>query len=112
MLDDFRTNKMIHIKYALQIIDDSIKLLKTYPNIRMCDLVHTSLPAVIIVGDLHGSFKDLDHIIQKFGIPGKNYSFVFNGDFVDRGPKQSEVLLTLLYAFLLYPNRLIIFIFK
>ena len=54
---------------------------------------------------MHGSFKDLYHIIQKFGIPGKYYYFVFNGDFVDRGAKQSEVILTLLFAFLLYPKR-------
>ena len=30
---------------------------------------------------------------------------IFKGDFVDRGPKQCEVLLTILYAFLLFPNR-------
>ena len=54
---------------------------------------------------MHGSFKDLYYLIQKFGTPGKNYRFIFNGDFVDRGPQQCEVLLTILYAFLLYPNR-------
>jgi len=110
MLDDFRSNKMIHTNYALQIINDSIKLFKTHSNIRSCDIGQSNLPAVIIVGDLHGSFKDLDHIIHKYGIPGKNYLFVFNGDFVDRGPKQCEVLLTLLFAFLLYPDRYFILI--
>ena len=54
---------------------------------------------------MHGSLKDLYHIIQKYGIPGKNYYFVFNGDFVDRGPNQSEVILILIFAFLLYPTR-------
>jgi len=59
----------------------------------------------IIVGDLHGSFRDLFHIINTFGIPGKHYNFVFNGDFVDRGSMQCEVILTLIYAFLLNPTR-------
>ena len=105
MIDDFRANKMIHAKYALQIINDALELFKTYSNVQRCRLEQSSMPALVIVGDLHGSFKDLVHIIHKFGVPGKNYRFVFNGDFVDRGPKQCEVLLTLLYSFLLYPNR-------
>lgn len=105
MLKDFRSNKMIHAKYALKIIKDAIQVFETYSNIENCNSSESGLPSVIIVGDLHGSFKDLDHIIDKFGIPGKRYMFVFNGDFVDRGPKQCEVLLTLLYSFLLFPKR-------
>ena len=50
--------------------------------------------------------KDLDFIIEKYDIPVKKYRFIFNGDFVDRGPKQCEVLLTILYAQLLYPHRI------
>ena len=42
---------------------------------------------------------------NKYGIPGKRNRFIFNGDFVDRGQNQVEVLLTLLYAFIMYPTR-------
>lgn len=105
MINEFRDNKLIHSMYALKILDDSIKQLKSIPNINKCNLEKSSLSACIIVGDLHGSFKDLYYLIQKYDIPGKQYRFVFNGDFVDRGPNQCEVLLTLLYAFMLYPTR-------
>lgn len=105
LVEQFRNNQMLHAKYSLQIVHDALKLHKKFPNVAVCDLARSSLKSVIIVGDLHGSFRDLYYIIQKFGIPGKHFRFVFNGDFVDRGPQQCEVLLTLLYAFLLYPNR-------
>jgi serine/threonine-protein phosphatase with EF-hands len=105
MIEQFRNNKILHIKYALQILNDALVKHKQFSNISNCNLMYSSLPSVIIVGDLHGSFKDLYYIIEKFGIPGKEHGFVFNGDFVDRGPQQCEVLLTLLFAFLLYPNR-------
>ena len=105
LVEQFRNNKILHAKYSLQIVKDALKKHKTFPNISQCDLSKSSLPGAIIVGDLHGSFKDLHYIIEKFGIPGKNFRFVFNGDFVDRGPQQCEVLLTILYSFLLYPNR-------
>lgn len=104
LVEEFRNGNVIHAKYALQILEDSTKLFENYPNVRECDMSTHSLNCVV-VGDLHGSFKDLYYIIQKYDIPGKSHYFVFNGDFVDRGPQQIEVLLTLLYANLLYPNR-------
>lgn len=42
------------------------------------------------------------------GLPGLNYKYIFNGDFVDRGDKQLEVLLTVLYSFLIRPDRVFI----
>lgn len=106
LVDQFYNNQMLHAKYSLQILRDALKYHKKFTNVSTCDLSKSSLSDCIIVGDLHGSFKDLYYLIQKFGTPGKNYRFIFNGDFVDRGPQQCEVLLTILYAFLLYPNRI------
>ena len=100
MVEEFKRGNKLHAKYVLQILTDSIRAFEKYPNIREC-----IDSAIVVVGDLHGSFRDLNYIIERFGIPGKNRSFVFNGDFVDRGSKQIEVLLTLLYAHLLYPNN-------
>lgn len=74
----------------------------------MCAITSPNEPGCIIFGDLHGNFHDLCHVIDKYGLPGLNYKFVFNGDFVDRGPKQLEVLLTILYAFLIRPERVFI----
>jgi hypothetical protein len=101
MINDFKNGQMIHAIYALQILSKSIEHLHKLPNINKIRIDSEA----IIVGDLHGSFKDLIYIIDKYGLPGKHYPFVFNGDFVDRGPYQSEVLLVLLYSMLLYPKR-------
>jgi hypothetical protein len=104
MVDEFRNGNRIHAKYALQILRDSIALFEKYPNVREC-AVKSPPGNCILVGDLHGSFKDLYYLIKKYGPPGRNHSFVFNGDFVDRGEHQVEVLLTLLYAHLMHPDR-------
>jgi hypothetical protein len=110
MANGFYKNQPLHAKYALKIMSDSVKVLKKMENIRTCDFnaSKTNLPGVVIVGDLHGNFHDLFYIIKKFGVPGKQYRFVFNGDIVDRGPQQVECLLTILYAFLMFPTRIFI----
>ena len=57
---------------------------------------------VTIVGDLHGSIFDLLRIL-KLGHPSTSY--VFLGDYVDRGSFSVEVI-TLLFALVVtYPNR-------
>jgi len=65
---------------------------------------------IYIVGDLHGQFKDLKYIFETFGSPTndqyKDQSYLFNGDFVDRGPNGIEVLTLLLMLRLTYPNNL------
>lgn len=86
MIEFFKNDKIIHAKYAMKILKDSIKSFESKPNISEGNLKQdgTCLDT-IIMGDLHGNFHDLYYIIQKYGIPGKNFQFVFNGDFVDRG---------------------------
>jgi serine/threonine-protein phosphatase with EF-hand domain len=38
-------------------------------------------------------------------VPGKSCFFVFNGDWVDRGLHQIELILSIFYSFILYPDR-------
>ncbi len=57
-----------------------------------------------ICGDIHGQFYDLARILDLFGRPLASNRFLFNGDFVDRGPWSVEVVLTLLSHKLLYPD--------
>lgn len=107
LLDGFMNNEPLHAKYASKILRDAAAQLGKYENLRACDFTRskTKLTGIVIVGDLHGSLNDLHHIIKKYGIPGEKNRFIFNGDFVNRGPKQIEVLLLLLYSFLMYPSR-------
>lgn len=58
-----------------------------------------------VVGDLHGQYAELEKVLLICGEPedDKNF-FVFNGDFVDRGPCSVEIMLALLARFLLHPT--------
>ena len=105
LLKSFKNNQVLDAFYVLKLISDAKFVMQKMPNIRECLVVDPTDRGVVIVGDLHGSFNDLNNIIYKFGIPGRKYSFVFNGDFVDRGDKQIETLIILLYSFLLRPSR-------
>ena len=105
MMKDFNAKRKIHAKYALKIIKKAIECLAKRPNIQEYNLNARFGEECVIVGDLHGHFDDFSLIVDKFGIPGKDYHFVFNGDWVDRGEKQIELLLSLLYAFILRPDR-------
>ena len=76
LIEQFRNQKILHPKYAMQIVNDAIKHHKKFSNISNCDLSNSSLSGAVIVGDLHGSFKDLYHIIEQFGIPGNKNRYV------------------------------------
>jgi len=64
------------------------KLLAEQPT-----LVEAELPCKVF-GDIHGQLRDLLLLFHAFGMPGKDpkQHFVFNGDFVDRGEHQLEVI--------------------
>lgn len=63
-------------------------------------LKKTSIPKdgkLIVVGDIHGQLLDLFTILRKYGLPNEKVTYVFNGDFVDRGAHSTETLL-LIYS--------------
>ena len=45
-----------------------------------------------IVGDIHGQLLDLMYILDHSGLPSSHNKYIFNGDFVDRGPCGVEVM--------------------
>ena len=49
----------------------------------------------MVVGDTHGQFHDVCHLLEKNGNPSKDRIYVFNGDFVDRGAWGIETLILL-----------------
>ncbi len=57
-----------------------------------------------IVGDLHGQLEDLILILDSNGLPTKTQKYIFNGDFVDRGPNGVEVVTLLLIMQSVYPE--------
>lgn len=59
---------------------------------------------VTIVGDLHGQFFDLLNLLETGGWP-PDTSYIFLGDFVDRGHNSVETLSLLLCLKLKYPGH-------
>ncbi|KAG0567280.1 hypothetical protein M758_7G154900 [Ceratodon purpureus] len=59
----------------------------------------------VLVGDVHGQFHDVLHLLEIAGPPSANRLFVFNGDYVDRGAWGFETYFYLLAWKLLLPHR-------
>jgi len=77
------------------------KILAAQPS-----LVSVSSPCRVF-GDLHGQLRDLFMFFHAFGIPGEtSTNFVFNGDFVDRGQHQVELIGVLLALKVVYPTKI------
>ena len=74
-------------------------------------LVRVGAPAKVF-GDTHGQLRDLLLLFELYGWPDhhagdvETVSYVFNGDYVDRGAHQLEVVLLLFALKALYPERL------
>lgn len=100
MIECFKDNNLPHPLYAEQLIKNAIQFLYTMRS----TVLRVSLPTngrLIVVGDTHGQFIDLLTIFHKYGLPSPTNVYVFNGDYVDRGP-QGMCIVFLLYALMLY----------
>ena len=61
-----------------------------------------------IVGDIHGQLPDLLHILEESKLPSRNNKYIFNGDFVDRGPQGIEVVCIMLALFAAWPASVVL----
>ena len=71
-----------------KLLMEAIALLKKEPN-----TVKIPEP-IVIVGDIHGQYFDLIHMLEKAGDPA-DINYLFLGDYVDRGIFGLEVVLLL-----------------
>lgn len=62
---------------------------------------------LVIVGDIHGQYFDLCHMIDKAGDPEK-LNYLFMGDYVDRGIFGVECILLLYALKLTYPKSVVL----
>ena len=58
----------------------------------------------VVVGDLHGQFFDLLHLLHVHGDPSPTNQYLFLGDYVDRGPSSCEIMLLLLAYKIKFPK--------
>lgn len=94
MIDGFKKGQLLPQKDAYQLALDAYDLLvksKTLGRVQVPDG-----KKITVIGDLHGQLYDFDHMLSLIGFPSEDNTFVFNGDFVDRGPWSVEVMFTLL----------------
>lgn len=63
---------------------------------------------ITVCGDTHGQFYDVLHIFEKNGFPSKEHTYVFNGDFVDRGSWSTEVIILLYLLKLKNPKNVML----
>ena len=86
----------------VKIICDLVKSV-----VRLDQPIYNMKSPCVVVGDLHGNFFDLVRIYQQFGKP-EQHSYIFLGDYVDRGEFQFETIFFLFTLKLLYPNKVAI----
>ena len=83
---------------VLSIIGQATKMFAKEPN-----LMKVPEP-LVIVGDIHGQYYDLCHLLDKTGSPS-NFNYLFLGDYVDRGIYGFEVILLLFAIKLNFPEN-------
>jgi Calcineurin-like phosphoesterase len=94
------------LKAGETVSENSLKLLCQYVSELLMEEsnVQPVLSPVTIVGDLHGQFFDLLNLLRVGGWP-PDTSYIFLGDFVDRGHNSVETLSLLLCLKLKYPGH-------
>ncbi|XP_019377866.1 PREDICTED: serine/threonine-protein phosphatase with EF-hands 2 [Gavialis gangeticus] len=103
LLEAFKQKQQLHAHYVLKLLHETRKHLKQLPNINHVSTCYSE--EVTVCGDLHGQLDDLFLIFYKNGLPSPEKSYVFNGDFVDRGKNSIEILIILFAFLLVYPKE-------
>jgi serine/threonine-protein phosphatase 5 len=99
-----KQQKTLHAKYVYHILIALRKQLLQLPS-----LVDVPIPEgsrINVCGDTHGQYYDLLNIFELRGYPSEENPFLFNGDFVDRGPFSVEVVLLLFTFKVLCPGHM------
>ncbi|KXN71364.1 Metallo-dependent phosphatase [Conidiobolus coronatus NRRL 28638] len=98
-IETLRKCELITEDEVKQLCDKAIDIFSTEGNVQ-----NISTP-VTICGDIHGQFNDLTEL---FRVGGKcpDTSYLFMGDFVDRGYNSVETILLLLALKVRYPDRI------
>ena len=83
---------------VIELLSKASELMKNEPN------VLTVQAPMIVCGDIHGQFYDLLTIFD-ITKPTDNNTYLFLGDYVDRGDFSCEVVLLLMAYKINYPNK-------
>jgi len=86
--------------------EEEIKFLieKSLPIIKEQKMLVELEAPLHVCGDIHGQYYDLLRIFEHCGYPGE-YSYLFLGDYVDRGKQSLETVCLLLCYKIKYPEK-------
>uniref|UniRef100_A0A8C0JUC5 Serine/threonine-protein phosphatase with EF-hands n=1 Tax=Canis lupus dingo TaxID=286419 RepID=A0A8C0JUC5_CANLU len=102
LVEAFKQQQILHAHYVLEVLFETKKVLKQMPNFTH---VKTSpSKELTICGKFQSRAAKL--IFRSNGLPSGSNTYIFNGDFVDRGKHSIEILMILFVSFLVYPNDL------
>ncbi|SCU80056.1 LADA_0B04808g1_1 [Lachancea dasiensis] len=106
--DVFLKGKNLPKKYVAAIVSHAERLFRQEPSVvELQNLTETDIK-ISVCGDTHGQFYDVLNIFRKFGKVGSKHSYLFNGDFVDRGSWSCEVAILFYCLKILFPNNMFI----
>lgn len=90
----------IEEKLFLEIIEQATRIFRAEPNV-----LELKAP-ITVCGDIHGQFFDLDRLFgDEYGGKPREASYLFLGDYVDRGCFSTEVVAFLFCHKIVYKNR-------
>eukprot|EP01025_Chloroclados_australasicus_P022833 TRINITY_DN2337_c0_g3_i4.p1 TRINITY_DN2337_c0_g3~~TRINITY_DN2337_c0_g3_i4.p1 ORF type:complete len:238 (-),score=11.43 TRINITY_DN2337_c0_g3_i4:7-720(-) len=88
------------------LIQQALEILQTEPTMLQLNMEHEN-DTVVVVGDTHGQFHDVCHILSIAGSPSESNAYIWNGDYVDRGAWGIEVLTLLLCWKITLPHKVL-----
>lgn len=101
-----RSGTLVGANVIKQLIQNAYALSKLGGNTRKLTVPPGG--KLIVVGDLHGQLHDLLRILDEAGLPSPTNIFVFNGNYIDRGYKDVEVMTLVTSLFLCKPDFVVL----
>ena len=99
LIERFKKQGRMELGETMNLIDRAKAIVSRESTVLKLDA------PLIVVGDIHGQFYDLLNLFQEGGKPGVEQTYLFLGDYVDRGSFSCEVMLSLLALKVTYPDR-------
>jgi hypothetical protein len=80
MMEAFREQRLVHRRFAFQIVLDAARALRALPTIVDVDVAPGA--RMTVCGDTHGQYYDLLRIFELNGLPALGNPYLFNGGWV------------------------------
>lgn len=106
MMQWFKEGKSLPRRYAWEIVlgaHEHFAKEESLVNVKVDKGI-----TIDVIGDVHGQFFDVLHLMTLTGEPSKDHILLMNGDLVDRGSWSIEVILTAFALKWLFPERMFI----